>query len=143
MSVLLQNASSRPRNNEILTQQVTESFACAKFHVRVRPAFTRWPTHQTSHVGGADIRRSIDAHSMQVAPQPSKGGTLDHMIESTEQQTIDELAQRLVSVYPDADPTDVARLVNEEYARFAGRPIRDFIPLFVERNAKAELSKPG
>ena len=80
---------------------------------------------------------------MQVAPQPSKGGTLDHMIESTEQQTIDELAQRLVSVYPDADPTDVARLVNEEYARFAGRPIRDFIPLFVERNAKADLSKPG
>ena len=65
------------------------------------------------------------------------------VIESSEQQTIDQVAQRLISVYPDADPTHVARLVNEEYARFEGRPIRDFIPLFVERNAKAELSKTG
>jgi len=38
--------------------------------------------------------------------------------------------------------TDVARLVNEEYSRFDGRPIRDYIPLFVERNPAAQLSKP-
>ena len=50
------------------TQQVTDAFASAKFHVRVPPAFTRWPTHQTNHVDGEDIRPSIDAHSMQVDP---------------------------------------------------------------------------
>jgi hypothetical protein len=33
--------------------------------------------------------------------------------------------------------------VNEEYSRFDGRPIRDFIPLFVERNATKELAKLG
>jgi len=36
--------------------------------------------------------------------QPSTGSTLDHMIELSQQQTIDQLAQRLVGVYPDADP---------------------------------------
>jgi hypothetical protein len=33
--------------------------------------------------------------------------------------------------------------VNEEHARFDGRPIREFIPLFVERNTKAGLAKLG
>jgi hypothetical protein len=63
------------------------------------------------------------------------------MIELSEEQTVDQLAQRLVSVYADADPADVARLVNEEYSRFDGRPIRDYVPLFVERNVAAQLSK--
>jgi hypothetical protein len=45
------------------------------------------------------------------------------MIELSEQQIITQLAQ--------------------EYAHFDGRPIRDFIPLFVERNATQELTKPG
>jgi hypothetical protein len=63
------------------------------------------------------------------------------MIELSEEQTVDQLAQRLVSVYADADPADVARLVNEEYSRFDGRPIRDYVRLFVERNVAAQLSK--
>lgn len=28
-----------------------------------------------------------------------------------------------------------------QYARFEGLPIRDYVPLFVERNAAAELTK--
>jgi hypothetical protein len=32
------------------------------------------------------------------------------------------------------DPAHVSRIVQEEYARFDGPPIREFIPLFVERN---------
>jgi hypothetical protein len=59
----------------------------------------------------------------------------------SEQQIIDELAGRLVDVYAGIEPKHVSRIVHEEYARFEGRPIRDFIPLFVERKAKAELSK--
>ena len=65
------------------------------------------------------------------------------MIALSEQQIIDELAGRLVDVYVPIEPAQVSRIVNEEYARFNGRPIRDFIPLFVERNAKEELSKLG
>jgi hypothetical protein len=63
------------------------------------------------------------------------------MIELSEQRVIDQLAERLVTVYPQVAPTQVARIVHEEYARFDGRPIRDFIPLFVERNTKAGLAK--
>jgi len=63
------------------------------------------------------------------------------VIELTEQQIIDQLAGRLVDVYAEVEPEYVSRVAQQEYARFDGRPIRDFVPLFVERNAKSELSK--
>ena len=85
------------------TQQVTDAFASAKFHVRVPPAFTRWPTHQTNHVGGEEFAPQ-SMHIRCRLTQSSTGSTLDHMIELSQQQTIDQLAQRLVGVYPDADP---------------------------------------
>jgi hypothetical protein len=65
------------------------------------------------------------------------------MIQLSEQQIIEQLAGRLVDSHAGLEPDHVARVVHEEYTRFEGRPIRDFIPLFVERNAKAELSKLG
>jgi hypothetical protein len=63
------------------------------------------------------------------------------MIELSEQQIIDQLSGRLVASYQDVEPAHVARIVLEEYARFDGRPIRDFVPLFVERHAREALSK--
>jgi hypothetical protein len=63
------------------------------------------------------------------------------MIELSEQQIIDQLAQRLADAHTHVEPTRVARVVHEQYARFEGRPIRDFIPLFVERRAAEELVK--
>ncbi|MEH3141186.1 MAG: hypothetical protein PGN37_13595 [Mycobacterium kyogaense] len=65
------------------------------------------------------------------------------MIELSEQQIIDQVAQRLADAHTSVAPDRVAAVVHEEYARFTGRPIRDFVPLFVERNAKAELSRFG
>jgi len=59
----------------------------------------------------------------------------------SEQQIIDELASRLMDAYAQVEPTKILSIVSREYARFAGSPIRDFIPLFVERNAKTALSK--
>jgi hypothetical protein len=66
-----------------------------------------------------------------------------HVIELSEQQIIDQLAARLADAHAQVEPTRVVRIVEEQYARFEGRPIRDFIPLFVERRATAELSKLG
>jgi hypothetical protein len=65
------------------------------------------------------------------------------MIKLTEQQVIDQVADRLTHLYAEVDPGQVSRRVHEEYHRFQDRPIRDFIPLFVERNVKTELSKLG
>jgi hypothetical protein len=65
------------------------------------------------------------------------------MIELSEQQIIDQLVQRLASTHSHLGPAQVNMVVHEEYARFQGRPIRDYIPLFVERNASTELAKLG
>ncbi|WP_431237486.1 three-helix bundle dimerization domain-containing protein [Mycolicibacterium aichiense] len=46
----------------------------------------------------------------------------------TEQQIIDQLTQRLAVAYPHLASEQVERTVCEEYGRFDGRPIRDFIP---------------
>ncbi|MDG4665136.1 hypothetical protein [Mycobacterium sp. 236(2023)] len=63
------------------------------------------------------------------------------MIALSEQQIIDQLAQRLADAHTTVEPAQVTKVVHEQYARFEGRPIRDFVPLFVERSATAELSK--
>jgi hypothetical protein len=65
------------------------------------------------------------------------------MIELSEQQIIGQIAERLTGVYPTVSADAVMRLVREEHARFDGRPVRDFVPLFVERYVKAELAKLG
>lgn len=63
------------------------------------------------------------------------------MIALSEQQIIDQLAERLADAHGNVEPARVAKVVHEQYARFDGRPIRDFVPLFVERRATAELVK--
>ena len=80
-------------------------------------------------------------HGPHELTQDANGSHAHRVIELSEQQIIDQLAGRLVDVYTEVEPESVSRIVQQEYARFDGRPIRDFIPLFVERNAKAELSK--
>jgi hypothetical protein len=43
--------------------------------------------------------------------------------------------------FPGATSADVDAAVNQAYARFANRPIRDFIPLFVEKHARHSLAQ--
>jgi hypothetical protein len=62
------------------------------------------------------------------------------MIELSEQQIIDELVARLEQKFPTVEPTTVANLVHALHADFDGRPIRDYVPLFVERKAHQELA---
>jgi hypothetical protein len=38
-------------------------------------------------------------------------------------------------------PETVTTVVHHNHARFDGRPIREFVPLFVERNSRHELAK--
>ena len=63
------------------------------------------------------------------------------MVELSEQQIMDQIVMRLIEMYERVPSQEVTRLVHREHARFEGRPIRDFVPLFVERHAKAELAK--
>jgi hypothetical protein len=63
------------------------------------------------------------------------------VIELSEQTVIEQLVVRLTNRYPAISQSTVASVVRETHARFDGRPLRDFIPLLVERNAKSELER--
>ncbi|HEX4559974.1 MAG TPA: hypothetical protein VH166_12485 [Mycobacterium sp.] len=63
------------------------------------------------------------------------------MIELSEQTVIDQLVVRLTSRYPAVPQSIVQSVVHDVHARFDGRPLRDFIPLLVERHARRELDR--
>ena len=59
----------------------------------------------------------------------------------SEQTAIGEVVERLTDQHPMVSPLTVADVVHKMHIKFGGRPVRDFVPLFVERNAHAELAK--
>ena len=63
------------------------------------------------------------------------------VIELSEQTVIDQLVGRLTSRYPAISQSTVERVVHDVHARFDGRPLRDYVPLFVERSARSELDQ--
>ncbi len=65
------------------------------------------------------------------------------VIELSEQTVIDQIVTRLKSSYPTISESTVASVVHDVHARYEGRPLRDFVPLFVERNAKSALDELG
>jgi hypothetical protein len=65
------------------------------------------------------------------------------VIELSEQTIIDQLVERLTNRYPTIEATTVSTVVRDIHSRFDGRPLRDYVPLFVERNARTELDQLG
>jgi hypothetical protein len=63
------------------------------------------------------------------------------VIELSEQTIIEQLVVRLRDRYPAVSESTVASVVHNSHAKFDGRPLRDFVPLFVERNARSELDR--
>lgn len=63
------------------------------------------------------------------------------VIESSERSVIDQVVETLAQNYPSVSGEKVADVVNDAYAGFDGRPIRDFVPLFVERRARRHLAQ--
>ena len=69
------------------------------------------------------------------------GSQTSGVIELSEQTVIEQLVVRLTSRYPTISQSTVATVVRDVHSRFEGRPLRDFIPLLVERNARSELER--
>ena len=65
------------------------------------------------------------------------------MVDAAEWAAIEHLVDRLKESYPEVSPDTIVTVVHHNHARFDGRPIRDFVPLFVERAAKRQLAKVG
>jgi hypothetical protein len=63
------------------------------------------------------------------------------VIELSEQTIIDGVADRLTSKYPTVPPAALTSVVQGVHARFDGRPVREYVPLLVERFAGEELDR--
>lgn len=61
------------------------------------------------------------------------------MIAVTEQTLLAEIGRRLTQEFPGVAPEVVDAAIRQAHARFANSPIRDFIPLFVEKQARLKL----
>ncbi|MEV0289606.1 MULTISPECIES: three-helix bundle dimerization domain-containing protein [unclassified Kribbella] len=61
------------------------------------------------------------------------------MDRSDEERAIGEVVDRLAKQFPGVPAAEVAQAVNQSRPEFEEVPIRDFVPLFVERGAKARL----
>jgi len=47
--------------------------------------------------------------------------------------------ERVLARFPDADPSSVRSLVEQEHHQYDGRPIREFVPVLVEREVNHVL----
>jgi hypothetical protein len=61
----------------------------------------------------------------------------------SEQALIAELERRLTSEYAHVAPDQISSAIRSALARFEQCRIREFVPLLVERLARAELAKAG
>jgi hypothetical protein len=64
---------------------------------------------------------------------------VDGMDRSAEERAIGEVIDRLAKQFPRVPEDEVAQVVTQSRPEFDEVPIRDFVPLFVERGAKARL----
>ena len=62
------------------------------------------------------------------------------MVESNEWTAIQQVVERLAASYPNVPQETVTTVVHHNHSRFDGRPVRDFVPLFVERGSRRELA---
>ncbi|MEE6164627.1 MULTISPECIES: three-helix bundle dimerization domain-containing protein [unclassified Mycolicibacterium] len=62
------------------------------------------------------------------------------MIDVSEQTALADIERRLTVEFPEATADAIDAAVKEAHSRFAASRIRDFVPLFVEKNARHQLS---
>jgi hypothetical protein len=60
-----------------------------------------------------------------------------------ETRAVTEVTQRMVASFPDLPPDVVANTVHSSHEQFVGSPIRDFVPVLVERITKSALATPA
>ena len=59
--------------------------------------------------------------------------------DDSEQRSVDEVIDRLGMKYPAVDRERIGEIVTEEHEAFNGRPVRDFVPVLVEKQAKQRV----
>jgi hypothetical protein len=65
------------------------------------------------------------------------------MNQTEEIRALDQLADRLRGRFPDAPPEGIRELVARAHHQYDGSPIRDFIPVLVEREVVEHFRAPA
>jgi hypothetical protein len=60
---------------------------------------------------------------------------------SAEQAAIGQVVARLSQQFPELSADDINRAVHGEYDKFNDSPIRDFVPVLVERATRRQLTQ--
>jgi hypothetical protein len=60
-----------------------------------------------------------------------------------EARAVDQVVDRLAARFPDVSRDRVAAVVGEEHVELEGNPIRDFVPVLVEHEARERLRGEG
>lgn len=60
-------------------------------------------------------------------------------LSADERRALDQVRERLEARFPDAGSAAVGAAIADAHRRFDGGTIRDFVPLFVERDATSRL----
>ena len=71
-------------------------------------------------------------------PVPRDGGQ-----PLAEDAAVDQVIERLTGKFPETSPIEIAAVVKEEHEKLADSPIRAFIPVLVEHEAKDRLREKG
>jgi len=56
-----------------------------------------------------------------------------------EVRAVTEVCQRLAGVFPELSSTEIEQVVRRSHDSFTDKPIRDFVPVLVERMARQVL----
>jgi hypothetical protein len=89
---------------------------------RLRPKCNYW--------GYCDLRGRIEHDT-----------PLPHAADATFQaEAVRHVAARLSQQFPELPADDIEHAVFGQYARFEGRPVRDFVPMLVERASRDALA---
>ena len=57
-----------------------------------------------------------------------------------ERRGVEDVVDRLGEKYPEIDRARITAIVAEEHDAFDGRPVRDFVPVLVEKRAKLRVN---
>jgi hypothetical protein len=66
--------------------------------------------------------------------------------EVSDEDTIEQVIARLETKYPDTPRADIESATRAEFEQLAGRPVKDYLAILVERATKKRLkksAKPG
>jgi hypothetical protein len=90
------------------------------------------------------FRPSIIGSAAVLGAAGAAGGKLrerHHRKELAEQLETAIAITRLTTGFPTVPPVSVRHIVNASWNEFPGAPVRDFVPVLVERNSREQLRR--